>query len=68
MNAEIGAKTKPTAADGDTPATIPHGVLRFAGFVVDLDRGELRVGGAAVSLRPKTFALLAYLAGRPGRC
>ena len=27
----------------------------------------MRVGGAAVSLRPKTFALLAYLAGRPGR-
>ena len=35
--------------------------------MVDLDRGELRVGGAAVSLRPKTFALLAYLAGQPGR-
>ena len=27
----------------------------------------MRVGGAAVSLRPKTFALLAYLAGQPGR-
>ena len=67
MNAEIGAKTKPTAMDGDTPATVPPGVLHFAGFVVDLDRGELRVGGAAVSLRPKTFALLAYLAGQPGR-
>jgi len=67
MNAEIGAKTKSTAADGDMPATNPRGTLRYAGFVVDLDRGELRVGGTAVSLRPKTFALLAYLAGRPGR-
>ena len=67
MNAEIGAKIEPEAADGDTPAAVPRGALRFAGFVVDLDRGELRVGGAAVSLRPKTFALLAYLAGRPGR-
>ena len=67
MNAEIGAKIEPEAADGGTPAAVPGGVLRFAGFEVDLDRGELRVGGAAVSLRPKTFALLAYLAGRPGR-
>jgi DNA-binding winged helix-turn-helix (wHTH) protein/TolB-like protein/Tfp pilus assembly protein PilF len=67
MNAEISAKTKPTAADGDTPATVRHGVLHFAGFAVDHDRGELRVGGRAVSLRPKTFALLAYLAGRPRR-
>jgi DNA-binding winged helix-turn-helix (wHTH) protein/Tfp pilus assembly protein PilF/TolB-like protein len=63
MNAEIGAKTKPTAASG----TNPGGVLRFAGFDVDLGRGELRVGGAPVSLRPKTFALLAYLACHPGR-
>ncbi|UPJ46950.1 winged helix-turn-helix domain-containing protein [Bradyrhizobium sp. 200] len=67
MNAEIGANAKPTAADSDKPATVRRRVLRFAGFVVDLDRGELRVGGAAVSLRPKTFALLAYLAGHPGR-
>ncbi|MCK1516811.1 winged helix-turn-helix domain-containing protein [Bradyrhizobium sp. 190] len=67
MNAEIGAKTEPTAADGGTPVTIVGGVLRFAGFEVDLGRGELRVGGAPVSLRPKTFALLAYLAGHPGR-
>jgi DNA-binding winged helix-turn-helix (wHTH) protein/TolB-like protein/Tfp pilus assembly protein PilF len=67
MNAEFGAKTKPMAVDGGTPAAITGGVLRFVGFDVDRDRGELRVGGAAVSLRPKTFALLAYLAGRPGR-
>ena len=67
MNAEIGAKIEPEAADGETPAANPGGVLQFAGFEVDLGRGELRVGGAAVSLRPKTFALLAYLAGHPGR-
>jgi DNA-binding winged helix-turn-helix (wHTH) protein/TolB-like protein/tetratricopeptide (TPR) repeat protein len=67
MNAEIGTKTKPTAVDGDMPAAAPRGVRRFADFEVDLDRGEMRVRGAAVSLRPKTFALLAYLAGHPGR-
>jgi DNA-binding winged helix-turn-helix (wHTH) protein/TolB-like protein/Tfp pilus assembly protein PilF len=66
MNAEIGAKIEPETANG-APAAIPGGVLRFAGFDVDLGRGELRVGGASVSLRPKTFALLAYLAARPGR-
>ncbi|NOJ41158.1 winged helix-turn-helix domain-containing tetratricopeptide repeat protein [Bradyrhizobium australiense] len=66
MNAEIDAKSTP-AANGDTAARIPRGVLHFAGFEVDLGRGELRVRGAAASLRPKTFALLAYLASQPGR-
>ena len=32
MNAEFGAKTKPMAADGGTPAAITGGVLRFVGF------------------------------------
>jgi DNA-binding winged helix-turn-helix (wHTH) protein/TolB-like protein/Tfp pilus assembly protein PilF len=67
MNAEIDAKTGPVAAGSGTPAAISGGVLRFAGFEVDLDRGELRVGGVAASLRPKTFGLLAYMASRPGR-
>lgn len=43
------------------------GVVRFPGFVLDLGRGELRVDGQAVRLRPKTFALLALLARNPGR-
>jgi DNA-binding winged helix-turn-helix (wHTH) protein len=43
------------------------GVLRFPGFDVDVDRGELRVAGRTVALRPKTFALLTYLARHPGR-
>jgi DNA-binding winged helix-turn-helix (wHTH) protein/TolB-like protein/Tfp pilus assembly protein PilF len=67
MNAEIGTKTGPAAVDGDTRAAVSRGVLHFVGFEVDLERGELRVGGAAASLRPKTFALLAYLASQPGR-
>jgi DNA-binding winged helix-turn-helix (wHTH) protein/TolB-like protein/Tfp pilus assembly protein PilF len=67
MNAEIGTKTKPSAAGGDEPASIPRGALHFADFDVDLERGELRVGGAAIALRPKSFALLVYLARRPGR-
>jgi TolB-like protein/Tfp pilus assembly protein PilF len=67
MNAEIGMKTTARDVDGDTPASDSHGVRIFAGFEVDLNRGELRVGGATVSLRPKTFAMLAYLTSQPGR-
>ncbi|WP_027531484.1 transcriptional regulator [Bradyrhizobium sp. WSM3983] len=67
MNPEIGTKTKPSAEAGDEPAPIPRGALHFADFDVDLERGELRVGGAVMALRPKSFALLVYLARHPGR-
>lgn len=67
MNAEIGTKTKPTAVDGDGPAAAPLRVRQFAGFDVDLERGELRIAGAVASLRPKTFALLVYLTSQPSR-
>jgi len=40
MNAEFGAKTKPMAADGGTPAAITGGVLRFVGFDVDRKKVE----------------------------
>jgi TolB-like protein/class 3 adenylate cyclase/DNA-binding winged helix-turn-helix (wHTH) protein len=43
------------------------GVLCYPGFEIDVDRGELRVEGRAVAIRPKTFALLIYLAQHPGR-
>ena len=43
------------------------GALHFADFEVDLERGELRVSGTAIALRPKSFALLVYLTRRPGR-
>lgn len=66
MNAEIGTKTKPGAA-GDEPVPIPRGALHFADFDVDIERGELRVGGTVMALRPKSFALLVYLARHPGR-
>ncbi|MCC8952848.1 winged helix-turn-helix domain-containing protein [Bradyrhizobium sp. Pear77] len=67
MNPEIGTKTKPSAADGDEPPPIRRGVLHFADFDVDLERAELRVRGTVVALRPKSFALLVYLACHPGR-
>lgn len=67
MNAEIGTKTKPNAAGGDKPAPTLRGGLHFGGFDVDPGRGELRVRGAVVALRPKSFALLVYLARHPGQ-
>lgn len=67
MNAEIGTKTKLDTARGSEPNLTSSGALHFAGFDVDLERGELRVRGVPVALRPKSFALLVYLARRPGR-
>jgi len=40
---------------------------QFGAFVLDHERGELAIGGRPTPLRPKTFALLAYLADRAGR-
>ena len=39
----------------------------FADFTLDLDEGSLRRGGNEVTLRPKSFAVLAYLVERHGR-
>lgn len=43
------------------------GIRTFGAFSLDTERGCLLVDGAEVSLRPKTFALLSYLAANPGR-
>jgi DNA-binding winged helix-turn-helix (wHTH) protein/Flp pilus assembly protein TadD/TolB-like protein len=43
-------------------------VLRFGSFELDLDRAELRMmGGEAIKLRPKTFALLEFFARNANR-
>jgi TolB-like protein/DNA-binding winged helix-turn-helix (wHTH) protein len=44
-----------------------HRRLRFAGFVMDLDRAALYHGADEVKLRPKSFEVLRYLALHPGR-
>ena len=64
MNAENSLKDGSIDAPG--PAT-RRGVVHFDGFDVDFDRGELRRAGAALPLRPKTFALLAYLTNHTGQ-
>ena len=45
----------------------PGPVARFGRFTIDTRRAELRRDGVQVALRPKTFALLTYLAAHPGR-
>jgi TolB-like protein/DNA-binding winged helix-turn-helix (wHTH) protein/Flp pilus assembly protein TadD len=49
--------------DGDRTAS----PLRFGRFVLDLVRGSLHEGTREIPLRPKTFALLRYLAENPDR-
>jgi DNA-binding winged helix-turn-helix (wHTH) protein len=39
----------------------------FGRYVLDLRRGCLLLDGREVTLRPETFALLTYLAARPGQ-
>jgi TolB-like protein/DNA-binding winged helix-turn-helix (wHTH) protein/Tfp pilus assembly protein PilF len=43
------------------------GRLQFERFVLDLDRGCLLLGGDEVTLRPKTFGVLRFLAENAGR-
>ncbi len=40
--------------------------IEFPPFVVDFRAGQLRCGGRAVALRPKTWEVLCFLARRPG--
>jgi DNA-binding winged helix-turn-helix (wHTH) protein/TolB-like protein len=50
-----------------TLAAPPAPALRaFGPFVLDLVRGELRRDGQPIVLRPRAFALLVFMASRPG--
>ncbi|MGF6546188.1 ATP-binding protein [Paraburkholderia youngii] len=64
MNAEKSAKFI-TTPDSVSDAIVS--VLHYPGFDIDKGRGELRVEGRPIALRPKTFALLLHLAQHPGR-
>lgn len=44
-----------------------HRTIAFGEHVVDLDSGMLYHGAREVTLRPKSFAVLTYLAERPGQ-
>jgi len=51
----------------EQPQAGMSGRLRFGRYVLDLDRGCLIHEGSEVALRPKTFAVLAYLVANPRR-
>lgn len=53
--------------DSRSPAQSQPNRLRFERYVLDLDRGCLLFGESEVTLRPKTFAVLHYLAENPRR-
>ncbi len=48
-------------------AVTTAGPLRFAGFELDAEKGLLSRDGKAIDLRPKSYALLHYLAQNAGR-
>ena len=52
---------------GHPAATAGEGPFHFAGFTLDTGRGLLSRGGVALELRPKSFALLCFLARNSGR-
>jgi adenylate cyclase len=52
---------------GNKTEQAPHGTLRFAGFALDLEKGLLSKNGKPIDLRPKSYALLHYLALHSGR-
>jgi adenylate cyclase len=51
----------------ESPAKAPAKQLRFANYVLDLNRGCLLLDGREIVLRPKTFAVLRHLVENSGR-
>jgi DNA-binding response OmpR family regulator len=45
----------------------PNNLVEFDGLCIDLDRYELRIGGAVVEAPPKEMELLHFLAAHPNR-
>ena len=52
--------------DRQVPQWNPAAAITFAPFSLDRRAGRLLRGGEPISLRPKTWAVLNYLAERPG--
>src|SRR4051794_10927649 len=56
-----------TMRHSDSAAETRSKQLRFDRYVLDVDRGCLLLDGNEIRLRPKTFAVLSYLAANSGR-
>ncbi|MGZ4688107.1 MAG: response regulator transcription factor [Acidimicrobiia bacterium] len=64
--AEINARLRALLRRG-TPLA-PLELLDFDRLVIDVGAGSAALDGTALELRPKEFALLAFMASDPGRC
>src|SRR5206468_3449511 len=65
--AQVVCHCSPMADPGGVaPPPRVRGEIRFAPYRLDLDAGLLRSGDRAISLRPKSWAVLRYFAERPG--
>jgi DNA-binding winged helix-turn-helix (wHTH) protein len=56
-----------TFRDADAQQQPHANRLQFDRYVLDFDRGCLFLGGAEITLRPKTFAILRHLVENAGR-
>lgn len=59
--------TSPPATAPSPPAPEPQAALRFGPFVLDQRGGRLLRDGQALDLAPRPWAVLCFLAQRPGR-
>jgi DNA-binding winged helix-turn-helix (wHTH) protein/rhodanese-related sulfurtransferase len=57
----------PGSNDRPSPTAVGAARLRFDRYVLDDQRGCLLAGDEEITLRPKTFEFLRYLASNPGR-
>ncbi|HVY59249.1 MAG TPA: tetratricopeptide repeat protein [Xanthobacteraceae bacterium] len=53
--------------DSPSPGRAQPKRLRFDSYILDLDRGCVLLDGHELTLRPKTFAVLAHFVENPGR-
>ena len=67
VDQEPGMAADMTIRTSDFLAPVPTKRLRFDDYVLDLDRFCLLLHGAEIALRPKTLAVLHFLAKNPGR-
>ena len=58
---DVSRMNRETPPKGATTTASMPGVLRYSECEIDIDRGELRIAGRAVAVRPKTFKIPAPL-------
>jgi TolB-like protein/DNA-binding winged helix-turn-helix (wHTH) protein len=67
LNSTPERSASPGSNDQPSPTATGAARVRFDRYVLDHQRGCLLAGDQEITLRPKTFEFLRYLAGNPGR-